>query len=56
METKTKVAITVFVIFLALLLGGIWVTQWWLSFKLFATAFVVLGAGAGTIDIMEKMR
>ena len=33
---------------------GVWVSAWWLSFKLFATAAIVAISGGGSIDILTK--
>ena len=39
-----------------LVLTGIWVTQWWLSFKFFATAGVLMVGAAASIEAFSKLK
>ena len=54
MSKKQSFELLVMAIFLCLLGAGIWVTGWYLSVKLFLTAFIALGAGVSFLSISEE--
>ena len=47
--------IVVLLLFFGLLTFGLWMTSWYFSFKIFATAFIVLGAGATFLSVVEEI-